>query len=290
MIGVAARVLVVTADDFGLTTATSQACIEAHRHGMVSAVSVLGNGAAVDETADLLRSAPDLSVGAHLAIVGEDPPRSPPGSVPTLVDAAGAFRPSWREVVRDAALGRIDPADVRRELDAQLTWLAEVVGPLEHVNLHQHLHLWPSIGAVTIDLARAHGIGFVRTPSSSSRGPRGIGVRRLAERLRRSCREAGLATTDGFAGLDEAGAWQGEQLRRALRSPASSMEVNLHPGATDDPERERFDWGYAWSAELQLACDADVRSTAEASGWVLAGPAALRGSPGRGPDADRPGT
>lgn len=38
------RKLVVTADDFGLTRATSAAIIEAHRNGIVTAVSVLGNG------------------------------------------------------------------------------------------------------------------------------------------------------------------------------------------------------------------------------------------------------
>ena len=263
----------VTADDFGLTPATSEACVLAHQEGVVTAVSLLGNGAATEASLELLRSAPDLAVGAHLALVGEDPPRSAPNAIPSLVDSSGALRLTWREFLRDLARGRVDLAHVRIELDAQLGWLAESVDQLSHVNLHQHLQLWPSIGALTIDLAQEHGIGFVRTPTSDARGPRGVAIRHLTGRFRGACRRAGLATTDGFAGLDEAGGWNADALDRALlRSAGGSLELNLHPGPPGDSDRDRFAWGYAWGDELALLLDPVTRERIAAGGWTLARP------------------
>jgi len=269
---VAERLLLVTADDFGLTQRTSEACVLAHREGIVTAVSVLGNGADTERSFELLRAAPTLAVGAHLALVGEDPPRSSPDAIPSLVDGSGALRPSWRELLRDLGRGRVDLADVRTELDAQLTWLGASVDQLTHVNLHQHLQLWPSIGAITLDLAREHGISFVRTPTSRAPGPRGLAIRRLAARFRGACRRAGLATTDGFAGLDEAGGGDSAQFERALQIKGTSLELNLHPGVAVDPDRDRFAWGYAWSSELSLLCDRASHAAVAENGWGLATP------------------
>ena len=53
---VAQRVLVVVADDFGLTPGVSDGVLRAHRHGIVTTTSVLANGPALKDHADELRS------------------------------------------------------------------------------------------------------------------------------------------------------------------------------------------------------------------------------------------
>jgi predicted glycoside hydrolase/deacetylase ChbG (UPF0249 family) len=268
------RLLVVTADDLGLTEGVNRAVREAHLGGVVTATSLLAVGRAFDDAAGMLRATPTLDVGAHLALVGEDPPLLPARQVPTLVDARGAFPLSYRTVVARAAAGRLDPDDVRRELTAQLERVLGLGLPVTHLDTHQHTHLWPLVGRVVTELAVAHEVPVVRLPSSRARGPVGTGVRLLSRRLARTLDDAGLRHTAAYAGLDESGSLGLGALDRALAAAAASgavtMEVNAHPGVADDPDSSRFDWGFHWARELAALTDPRARDLVERHGFRLA--------------------
>ena len=265
--------LIVTADDYGLTDATSRAIIEAHHEGIVTATSVLAVAPGIGERLAWLDECPALSVGVHLAVVGEDRPLSSSREIPTLVDRSGAFRRSWRELVPLLAVGRVDPNDLRRELTAQIAVVREHGHPT-HLDTHQHLHLWPSIAEVVTDLAVEAGIAAVRVPRSSGTGPRGRMIDLLANRLERRIRDRGLTTTDHFRGLDEAGGWTVSRLRDALADLArrgGSAEINVHPGGSVDLDRSRFAWGYAWAQEREALIDPELRRVVDRLGFDLVG-------------------
>jgi predicted glycoside hydrolase/deacetylase ChbG (UPF0249 family) len=279
------RLLVVTADDLGLTDGVNGAVREAHLTGVVTATSVLAVGRAFDGAVAMLRDTPTLAVGAHLALVGEDPPLLPPHRIPTLVDARGAFPLSYRTVVARAAAGRIDRDDVRRELTAQVERVVEAGLTVTHLDTHQHTHLWPLVGRVVADLAVRYSVPVVRLPSSRSRGPVGVGVRLLSARLARTLDDAGLVRTAAYAGLDESGSMGLTALDRALaavaRAGATSLEVNAHPGVPDDPDTGRFDWDFHWAQELAALTHPRARELVEAHGFRLASPVELAAAVGR---------
>ena len=265
--------LVVTADDFGLTDGTSKAIVHAHLAGIVTATSVLAVAPKAAERMRLLGDAPDLSVGVHLAAVGEDPPLLSAREIPTLVDRSGHLRSGWRSLVAHLAVGRVDPDDLRREFDAQIHLVSADLAPT-HLDTHQHLHLWPTVAGVVIDLALQHGITAVRVPRSTGSGPRARGIARLADRLAATAGAAGLSTTERFRGLDEAGGWNAPKLVDALEELATgtgTVEINLHPGPATDHERDRFGWGYRWSDELAAATDPRVREAIGRLGFDLVG-------------------
>jgi chitin disaccharide deacetylase len=268
------RLLVVTADDLGLTDGVNAAVREAHLSGVVTATSLLAVGRAFDGAAAMLRATPTLDVGAHLALVGEDPPLLPAREIPTLVDAQGAFPLSYRTVVARAAAGRIDPDDVRRELTAQLERVVALGLPVTHLDTHQHTHLWPLVGRIVTDLAVRYSVPVVRLPTSRGPGPVGLGVRLLSRRLARTLDEAGLVHSDAYAGLDESGSLGLGALARALaaaaRDGAATLEVNAHPGVADDPDSARFDWGFHWARELAALTDPRARELVERHGFRLA--------------------
>ena len=267
------RLLVVNADDLGLTAGVCRAVARAHTDGVVTSTSVLAVGRAFDEAAAVLGDHAELGLGAHLAIVGEDPPLLTAREVPTLVDRAGRFPLSYRTVVARGVAGRIDPADVAREFRAQLERVRGIGRPLTHLDTHQHTHLWPAVAGVVVELAREAGIATVRLPGSARRGPLGAGVQLLAGRLRRRVRAAGLSATASYAGLDEAGrldaASLATALRRAAASGAPSLEVNTHPGEAGDPDLTRFDWDYRWDAELAVLTDPATRRLVDDQGYRL---------------------
>ena len=273
------RLLVVTADDLGLTAGVNEAVRRGHVDGVVTATSLLAVGTAFDDAARVLRDHPTLEVGAHLALVGEDPPLLSAREVPTLVDRDGRFPLGYRTVVARGLAGRVDPDDVRRELAAQLERVRGVGLPVTHVDTHQHTHLWPVVGRVVTELALAAGIPAVRLPRSRAVGVTGVGVGVLGRGLRRRLERAGLTTTDDYAGLDEAGAMDEDRLVATLRAAAArgarTLEVNTHPGVADDPHTARFAWGYRWADELAALTSARTRAAVEACGYRLTGFAGL---------------
>jgi chitin disaccharide deacetylase len=267
------RLLVINADDMGLTTGVCRAVARAHAEGVVTSTSVLAVGRAFEQAASTVRDGGDLALGAHLAIVGEDRPLLSAQEVPTLVDRDGRFPLSYRTVVARGAAGRIDADDVAREFRAQLERVQGIGVPVTHLDTHQHTHLWPAVAAVVADVAREAGIRCVRLPGSRRRGLLGAGVRLLAGRLHGRLDRAGLATTDAYAGLDEAGNLDAERfagvLRRLTDEGAATAEVNTHPGEAGDPELARFAWGYRWGDELAMLTAPSTRALVERSGWRL---------------------
>ena len=267
------RLLVVTADDFGLTDGVNRAVVRSHREGIVTSTSLLAVGRAYQSAVELARRTPTLTVGVHLAAVGEDPPLLAPSDVPSLVDGSGHFPLSYRTVLRRAFLGRLDVEDVRREFRAQIERVLGDGLAVSHLDTHQHLHLWPAVARVVTELARDFGIPAVRLPRSHRHGPLGVGVGVLASGLARRLDGAGLRRTVDFAGLDEAGAMD-RGLPAALtglaRRGGVTAELNAHPGEADDPELARFSWGYRWDRELAALTDPALATLVTGTGFRLA--------------------
>lgn len=275
------RLLIVNADDYGLTPAMDRGILRAHRDGVVSSVSVLAVGPALPRTAAWLTEHPGLGIGAHLALVGEDPPVLSAREIPTLVTKRGRFPLSWRVFLARAAAGRVDPADVEREFAAQLDVLTRHHGlRIGHLDTHQHLHLWPAVAAAVVALARRHGGHAVRLPSSAARGPRGAGIRLLSRRLATRIRTAGLASPAGYGGLDEAGRLTLPRflatLDRLADTTAATMEINCHPGEPDEETRARYAWGFRWDDELAALTSRELRTAIERHGLRIGGYAELK--------------
>ena len=276
------RLLVVNADDMGLTPGVCRAVRRGHTVGVVTSTSVLGVGAAFDEAAAVLRDCPGLGVGAPLAIVGEDRPLLSAAEIPTLVDRQGCFPLSYRTVVARAAAGRVDADDVRREFTAQLERVAGIGVPVTHLDTHQHTHLWPGVARVVVELAVAAGVPAVRLPTSPSRGPVGVGVRLLSRRLRGRVESAGLHTTADYVGLDESGSLDEARFAGALQqlatAGASTAEVNSHPGEAGEAALGRFDWGFRWADELAMLTAPATRALIDRLGYRLGSFADLAGA------------
>lgn len=172
---ISGRLLIVNADDFGMTAGISAGILAAHHHGIVTSTSVLANGRALAGYAAPLRDT-GLGVGVHLAMVGEDPPLLSSSEIPTLVDRAGRFSATWTAVVRGMLAGRVDPDDIAREFRAQLERVRSYDLTLTHLDAHQHLQLWPSVRDVVLALASEAGIEAVRVPRYRYASPVGLGV------------------------------------------------------------------------------------------------------------------
>lgn len=268
-----APLLIVNADDYGLTERVSVGILRAHHHGIVTSTSALTLAPGFARTGPWLADEAELGVGVHLAAVGEDPPLLSASEVPSLVDRRGRLASSWRVFLGRATAGRIDPEDLRREFGAQVAAVAGLGVTISHLDSHQHLHLWPSVRPVVLALAAEYAIPAVRVPRSHRRHPVSTVVNRLATALAAAARTAGLRFPDDASGVDEAGHVDAGRLVTALDGfvarGATSAELGTHPGEGDDPDRHRYRWDYTWKDELDVLMAPASRRAVVERGFVL---------------------
>src|SRR5687767_6281521 len=144
-----ARRLIVTADDVGLHRGMTEGAIRAHREGIVTACSIVANGAAFDDAVERLRDTPSLEIGIHLTLVEERPL------------TAMRFPRKFTSFVPLYLARRITIGAIERELRAQIEKVLAAGLTVTHLNGHQHLHLLPRIFSLLKRLANEYHVGYV---------------------------------------------------------------------------------------------------------------------------------
>jgi predicted glycoside hydrolase/deacetylase ChbG (UPF0249 family) len=267
------RLLVVNADDFGLTPGVDRAILRTGVDGIVTSTSVLATGPTLPASITSLRDS-GLGVGAHLTAVGGAPPLLSAREVPSLVDKHGHFPSSWRKFLARSTLSAIDPADLEREFAAQIESLRGLGLELTHLDTHQNIHLWPSVARIVARLARRDDIGFVRIPRTRGHSPLALGIRSLSARLSRRISRAGLPATGATVGLDEAGALHEAVLHEAIdrlgSSGVTAADIVCHPGEAGDADLEATGWGFAWADEVTALLAPTTRTAVQDAGFQLA--------------------
>ena len=108
------RVLIVNADDFGLSKGQNYGIIEACRNGVVTSTTALVNGAAIDHAAQLSRSTPELAVGMHFVLTLGEPLSAMPG----LTRDGRLGKWIWQQAEEDSR--NLGSADIRIRSDCSI--------------------------------------------------------------------------------------------------------------------------------------------------------------------------
>lgn len=153
--------LVVNADGFGLSSARTAGVVFAHRHGIVTSTSILGNVEDVASVRAEIAPLPQLGTGVLLSLLG-GAPVAKPESVPSLVGEDGRFFARARDVALAWAKAALGPADIEREFDAQVSRLLDYGFALDHLATRDHLGCLPMIAQAMESVARRHAIPGLR--------------------------------------------------------------------------------------------------------------------------------
>jgi len=132
-----AKLLIVHADDVGMTHSVNAATTKALDTGIVNSASIMVPCPWFPEIADYAKSHPDLDFGLHLTLTSERVyyrwgPVSSRDKVPGLVDENGYFHHEW------TAATRINPKEVELELRAQIDRAYAMGLRPTHFDSHQY--------------------------------------------------------------------------------------------------------------------------------------------------------
>ena len=219
------RLLIVNADDFGLSEGVNSGIIAAHERGIVTSASLMVRAEAAEAAAAYGRSHPQLDVGIHLDL-GE------------WAYADGEWRPLYEVVALD------DAAAVRNEIDRQIHEFRRLVGrDPTHIDSHQHVHQGGPAHDTATALARSLGVALRHDTPEITYCGRFYGQTAEGESL------PSLITVDALV-----------ELIGGL--PASVTELACHPGFDDDlPTMYRTER----RLEVAALCDRRTRAALDAS-------------------------
>ena len=268
--------LVVNADDFGMTMEISRGIVKAHRAGIVTSTSLLGNCTDLDGARALLAEAPALGVGVHLALIGGRP-ISDAGTLPTLTDGGGTFLSRTTDFFTRWMRGRLDAAEIDREIDAQIDRVRAAGIAIDHLDTHHHLGFLPVVGRAMEAAARRHGIAGIRTlfekPTLSwvTEPTRGLEAGLLTGLGYLSRRSMGMLRHGPQSwGYVESGHLDEIRILEIIgRLGAGDHELICHPSETDMPARDAEGRPYQGAEELAALCSDRVRGALQRRGITL---------------------
>jgi hypothetical protein len=247
--------LIVNADDYGYSEGVSLGILEAAREGIVTATGILANSPFFDEHVRRLLEIERVDAGVHLDLTAGRPLTS---------RFADGLRRSCGEGPREkfgVALrvlsGRIDPALVEEEWDAQIRRCREAGVLVRFLNSHEHLHMLPPLLRVVRRLARRHGVRHVRRSVPEWSGFQGAGglVRDAALQLLSWIdREREPTPSPILLGVSRSGKLDPGYLERRLATLQRGRvyELMCHPGlvVTGEKVPPRLRSYHDWEGEL----------------------------------------
>jgi adenylyl-sulfate kinase len=244
---VAHRVLIVNADDFGLSRGINAGVARTHEQGIVTSASLMVRGRAARDAAAYALRSPSLAVGLHVDL-GE------------WVFEHGAWRERYRLVARD------DGAGGRAEARAQLELFRGLMGrEPTHIDSHQHLHVGSSAAHALIDIG----------------AELGVPVRHLT----RSIHYLGDFYGQGDRGDVSHDGITVSNLAKLIRQlPPGATEIGCHPAVEVDFESV---YGDERVTEVETLCDPEVRQVIDEESVVLRSFAELEEFPASAIVADK---
>ena len=224
------RLLVVNADDLGLSIGVNTGILYAARHGIVTSASLMVRGPAAVEAARAVRARPGLSVGLHLDLAEWE-------------HDGQQWRPRYQVVDTD------DAAAVAVELGRQLDRFVALTGRAPtHLDSHQHVHRSEPVAA----LVTAAGVRL------------GVPVRGVSPQL--SYRGDFYGQTG--KGEPYRNALSVAALTAVLESlPAGLTELGCHPGFSEDLDSS---YALEREVEVRVLCDPAIAATVSRAGIQLA--------------------
>ncbi|HSL21956.1 MAG TPA: polysaccharide deacetylase family protein [Vicinamibacterales bacterium] len=265
-----ARLLVIHADDFGMSHSVNRATIEALTNRWITSASILVPCPWFPEVVRFARAHPEADLGVHMAVNSEWTtfrwgPVSSRADVPSLLDADG-----YLPLVEATVVERGKPAEVERELRAQVDRALAAGIRLTHLDSHMAtmfrsqalFDVYCRLGAtyrLPLLLERLGERGGEAAPLDPA-----AAADALVDRV--------LSIAPGVSAAD----WQAAYEKMLAPLPPGVYQLIVHLGYDDEEMRgataDHPDWGAAWrQQDLSLVRSESFRKFLADQKFVLVG-------------------
>jgi predicted glycoside hydrolase/deacetylase ChbG (UPF0249 family) len=230
------KLVIIHADDFGMSRSINEAIISAWELGAISSASIMAPCPGFEQAANYARTHPSMDIGVHVTLTSEWKrfrwgPVGQPASTRSLVEGSGYLRPDARSFVSCA-----QPVEVEFEIRAQVRKIIKSGIKPSHLDCHMGVIATEQLVACCSRVAREYSLLW-------------------------NVRDIGRLTTATFAPLLN-GIFQATKTIApenwyeyyggiiSSLSPGGAYEVIVHPGINDlelqNITQGHTDWGAEW--------------------------------------------
>ena len=244
------RLLIVNADDFGLSPAINYGIIDAHRHGIVTSTTALMTADAIEQAAQLSAETPSLAVGLHFVLT-----YGKPLTAMRSLQREGVLGKWVWDVAKE---GTLCLSEVEDELQQQFQRFVSLFGRQPtHIDSHHHVHFIPQVWPIVSRFAQDKGLPI------RFDGP----VAKQNDIV-----PAHISSSDGFVSDFYAENVSQNHFLYALdessRRGEMSVEVMCHPGFVDQTVQQSA-YCFERLAELEVLTLASLRQEVSTRGYRL---------------------
>lgn len=250
--------IIVNADDFGLTEGVTKGIVEAHKKGIVTHTSIMSNGLFFEEASEIAKEEKDLGVGIHLVMTWGKPVLERNSSL--IDNQTGEFF-GYRKLILNYLTGRVSKADVYAEWECQIIKSINAGIKLTHIDSHHHIHMLPMFYKVALELGDKYKIKRIRVTREKIYWSDSIALKikkaiffilSIISRIKNKRVFYGLS-------LQKAANYK-EFLLVILCNNNKDAEVMVHPGIVDEYLIKTDVMTYARERELAALTDHDIVS------------------------------
>src|ERR1051325_3173017 len=259
-----ARLLIIHADDLGMSHSVNRATFEALEKGWITSSSILVPCPWFREVVRFAKSHPNADLGIHLALNSEWTdyrwtPLTAKEKVPSLLDEQG-YMPNDETIVAKQA----KPAEVNLELQAQVDRALKAGIHISHLDTHMTalvgsldlFHVYQSTGRKNYLPIHA---GAYRIPAGAELET----SEKLVQRV--------VGIDPGIAPKD----WSAWYMKTLAALPPGVYELIVHLGYDDEEMRgatwDHPDWGAAWrQSDFDMVRSPEFRKFLADQGFILA--------------------
>lgn len=280
------KILIVNADDFGLTSGVNAAVSECARSGMLRSATLMANGAAFDDAVKCAGRLENFGVGIHFVLTGLKP-LTDSAAIPELVGDDGSLPAGPSQLLKIILLRRDAIRDVRRELLAQAEKVFDYGITPTHFDTHKHVHVIPAVFSTLTEIAQRFSVRWIRNPFEGPGALRflfdvekgkkkrflkqyckALTVRSMHPLFRSCMARGGMGCPEHFHGVSSTGFLNEKMMIRLSRMIRPGIhELMTHPGCLDaDLKRQKTRLLYSREMERQILVSDRVRKQFEGDG------------------------
>ena len=265
-----ARLLVIHADDLGMSRSVNRATFEAFENGWITSASILVPCPWFPDVARWARTHPGADLGVHLALNSEWTgfrwgPISGRETVPSLLDRDGYF-----PLIETDVIARARPAEIERELRAQIDRARSAGIAITHIDSHMAtLFRTAEFFEIFRKLGPAYGVPILME-RLGARGGEQAGWTNASQAD--ALIDRVISISPGVAKEE----WGQAYEKMLAPLPPGVYQLIVHLGYDDEEMRgatvDHPDWGSAWRQnDLDLVKSARFREFLREQRFVLVG-------------------
>jgi len=260
------KYLIVNADDFGLTDCVNDGIIHGHVNGIITSTTILPGGSAFENGMKLLQKHSTLGVGVHLTL-NEETPISNYSQIPHLVDKNGKFI-SRNELILKLFANKIPLEEIRKEWTLQIEKCLSFSLPITHLDSHGHIHLFPSLSEMLLQILEKFNINKIRYPVPegnaflplNSQKAKIFFLKLCGYRLKNILKKKKIFSPH-FFGIEQSGNMNSKHLIAILKKISKTVsEIMVHPGFENSSLAPYHYWKYNWENELNALTDPNIKT------------------------------